>query len=90
MCIKIQYQQVIKACQEQKRDYFVVALENQAKPNLVAQTIPHCKDSIGHVGGIIKRLQKENVKELVLIGNVRRPSFKDLKPDLYTASMAMP
>lgn len=72
---------VIKACEKQGRPYFVVGLKGHADPNL----IPHGKGTyirVGTVGKIIKTCHKANVKEIVFIGGVRRPSVAEIIPDL--------
>ncbi len=77
---------LIAKCKEQNRDYFVVAIEGNADKNLVDETVPHIWIRIGQAGTGFKKLAEEKVEEVVMIGTIRRPSFKDLIPDLRTTA----
>lgn len=75
---------LIEYCQKQGIDLFVVAFENQSDLKL-DDSIPHLWARLGESGRTIKTLKNEGVKDLVLIGKIRRPSLAELKPDLKTA-----
>ena len=77
---------LIHYCQETKRNFFVVAIEGNAAPDLVDNTIPHLWIRIGQAGTGFKRLAEEKIEEVVMIGTIHRPSFKDLVPDMRTAA----
>lgn len=77
---------LINCCKNQKRDYFVVAIEGNADKNLIDDTVPHIWLRIGQAGTGFKKLAEEKVEEVVMIGTIRRPSFKDLVPDLRTTA----
>lgn len=77
---------LIAKCKEQKRDFFVVAIVGNADADLVDDSIPHVWIRIGQAGTGFKRLADEKVDEIVMIGTIRRPSFKDLIPDLRTTA----
>ena len=77
---------LIHYCQETKRNFFVVAIEGTAAPDLVDDTIPHLWIRIGQAGTGFKRLAEEKIEEVVMIGTIHRPSFKDLVPDMRTAA----
>ena len=77
---------LIEKCKEQNRDYFVVAIEGNADKNLIDETIPHVWIRLGQAGTGFKKLAEEKVEEVVMIGTIRRPSFKDLIPDLRTTA----
>lgn len=77
---------LIHYCQETKRNFFVVAIEGNAAPDLVDDTIPHLWIRIGQAGTGFKRLAEEKIEEVVMIGTIHRPSFKDLVPDMRTAA----
>lgn len=77
---------LIAKCKEQKRDFFVVAITGNADSDLVDDSIPHVWIRIGQAGTGFKRLADEKVDEIVMIGTIRRPSFKDLIPDLRTTA----
>lgn len=71
---------VIEACREQKRDYFVVCLEGQAD-NDVANDAPHVWLALGAFGKLRDLAAAEKIEEIVMIGHVRRPSLRELRPD---------
>lgn len=75
---------LIEYCKQQSIDLFVVAFENQSDLEL-GDDIPHIWARLGASGRTIKTLKDEGVKDLVLIGKIRRPSLAELKPDLKTA-----
>lgn len=78
---------LIAKCKEQKRDYFVIALEDSADKNLIDETVPHIWIRLGQVmGSGFNKLKEEKVTEVIMIGTVRRPSVKDLEPDAQTAA----
>lgn len=77
---------LINQCKLQKRDFFVVAIEGNADKNLIDDTVPHIWLRIGQAGTGFKKLAEEKVEEVVMIGTIRRPSLKDLMPDLRTTA----
>ena len=79
-------QMLIEHCQQQKRDFFVLAIEGNADEHLVDDTIPHAWIRLGQAGSGFKRLKDENVQDVVMIGTIKRPSFKELVPDLRTTA----
>ena len=78
--------QLIKYCQTIKRDYFVLAIKDNANPLFFNKDIPHSWIRIGEAGTGFKLFKEEGVKEIILIGTIHRPSFKDLVPDLRTTA----
>ena len=76
--------EIIKACQAQKRSFYILAYEGQTDPETY-QNLPHFKAHLGKVGEAIQNLKDMNVKELVLAGRFRRPSWFELKPDALAA-----
>ncbi|MBR5154216.1 MAG: UDP-2,3-diacylglucosamine diphosphatase LpxI [Alphaproteobacteria bacterium] len=77
-------QKLIQYCQSINRDFFVLAIKDNANEELFSSDVPHAWIRIGEAGTGFKLLKEKEVKELVLIGTIRRPSFKDLIPDLRT------
>ncbi|MCW5699649.1 MAG: UDP-2,3-diacylglucosamine diphosphatase LpxI [Rhodospirillales bacterium] len=75
---------IIEACRRSGRPHFVLAFEGQT-PLETVEGAPHAWVRLGAGGKALKILKKEDVKELVLAGPVRRPSLSELKPDLWTA-----
>lgn len=43
--------------------------------------------AIGAAGKILKYFKKNKVKNIVLVGNIKRPDIKSLKPDIYGAKL---
>lgn len=72
--------QLVEVCQESGRECFVIAIKNNADPELVA-SVPHRWAELGAVGKIIAALKGAQVKEVVMAGLVARPSWQDVKPD---------
>jgi DUF1009 family protein len=67
-------------CRETGRDYLLLALEGHADADILA-SLPYEWIRPGAAGQTIKKLRTEGVEELVLAGPVRRPSFKEIRPD---------
>lgn len=78
--------QLIEHCQKINRPFFVLAVEGNALPSLTEGDVPHLWIRMGQAGSGLKRLQQEKVEELIMIGTIRRPSFKDLIPDFRTTA----
>ena len=77
---------LIEHCQKIGRDFFVIAIEGNADPAIVNDDIPHTWIRIGQAGTGFSRLKQEKVEEVVMIGTIRRPSFKELIPDMRTTA----
>ncbi len=78
---------IAETCRQSGRDFFVVALEGQADPDVIAG-LPHAWVRLGAAGKAINLLRGEQVEEVVLAGAVRRPSLVELKPDWRIAKFA--
>ena len=70
------------ACVESGREYFLLAIEGFADPALTAER-PHAWFRLGEGEKGIKLLREYRVEDLVLAGAVRRPSLKELRPDVW-------
>ena len=79
-------QDLINFCKENKRDYFVIAIEGNADKALIDDSIPHAWIRIGQAGTGFKKLAEEKVEEVIMIGTIKRPTLKDLVPDMRTAA----
>lgn len=77
---------LIENCLVSGRPFFVVAIEGNADPAYLTEQTPHMWLRIGQAGSGFKKLHDEKVEEIVMIGTIHRPSFKDLVPDLRTAA----
>lgn len=76
---------IIEACKEQNISLFIVALKGQTDPALIGGQ-DHIWARLGGIHAALKELRKRNIKDLVLIGSVRRPSLSELRPDIKTAT----
>ena len=72
---------LIEHCRAIGRPFFVVALQGHCEPATVARK-PHEWFRLGAAGAILARLHAEGVSELVMVGPIRRPRLRDLRPDL--------
>ena len=72
---------IIDACRSINREVFVIAFEGHTDQKTCAN-IPHKWMSLGKVNAIIKQLKNEKCQEVVLVGQIRRPSLGDLKLDM--------
>lgn len=77
---------LIDFCRNNKRDYYVIAIEGNADKELIDDTIPHIWIRIGQAGTGFKKLAEEKVEEVVMVGTIQRPTIKDLVPDMRTAA----
>lgn len=78
---------LVENCLKSGRDFFVLAIEGNAEADLIDnKDIPHQWIRIGQAGTGFKRFAQENVKDVVMIGTIRRPGFKDLIPDMRTTA----
>ena len=62
------------------RAVFIVAFQDFAEPDIVSPW-PHEFIRLAAAGRILSALREHRCTELVLIGPVRRPSLRDLRPD---------
>jgi hypothetical protein len=73
---------VIDACQKIGREFFVFCLDGQADAGL-AEGLPHIWLSLGAGAKLKAVIEEQGVRELVMIGRVRRPSIMEIKPDWF-------
>ena len=77
---------MISACQASGRNFFVIAIEDQADPETV-DGVPHAWNRLGAVGTSLDLLREAGVEELVLAGRIKRPSMLAMRPDRLTAGI---
>ncbi len=64
-------------CKEIDKETFIVAFEGQEQPNHVDYVA-----NIAAIGKTIDVLKQQNVTEIIFVGRIKRPAFKELRPDL--------
>lgn len=75
--------QLIKACRDLGRPFFVICLEGNADADL-GEGLDHAVLPLGHLQKFKDVCAQEKIEEIVMIGRVRRPSLTELHPDLMT------
>ena len=75
---------LLASCDQAGTEVFVVGFDGQTDRNLLTGR-NHMFTRLGAAGQIINTLRAHDIRDLVLIGSIRRPSLKELKPDLRTA-----
>ncbi len=76
---------IIAACRAEGRPFHVLALEGHADPVVIGDA-PADWIRLGAVGTGFRHLHDQKVEDIVMIGPVRRPSVRELAPDLRTAA----
>lgn len=77
---------LIEWCQKNKRPYYVLAIKGNADEIYFTKDVAHEWIRIGQTGTGFKRFKEENVKDVVLIGTIKRPTLAELVPDLRTTA----
>ena len=77
-------QKLLEACDEQGITPFVVGFEGQTDPSIIHGR-SHLWTRLGAAGQVIKTLKSHNIRDLVFIGSIRRPTIAELRPDLKAA-----
>jgi DUF1009 family protein len=72
--------QIVASCRAAGREFCLLALTGQADPGRLGAD-PHAWVRLGAAERIIRLLKDANVKDLVFVGTVRRPSLAALRPD---------
>lgn len=76
-------QRLLDACDEAGIEPFIVAFDGQTDPAILHDR-KFMMTRIGAAGLIINTLKSHAVRDLVFIGTIRRPSLKEMRPDLRT------
>jgi UDP-2,3-diacylglucosamine hydrolase len=71
---------VARAAQSAGREVFIVGLEGHAEAARIAP-FPHVFMRMGSAVRMLALLREKGCRDLVLVGPVKRPSFRDLRPD---------
>ena len=78
--------QVAAAARASGRDVFAVVIEGWADPADYAH-LPHLAIRLGAVGEAIEVLRARGIRQLVMCGTARRPSFLSIRPDAGMARL---
>ena len=73
---------LIRFCRETGRPFCVMALKNHAEKEKLPQDCKIQWVRIGAVGEAYRLMKSQQVTEIVMIGSVRRPSVREIFPDL--------
>lgn len=76
---------LIEVCLATERPCHVLALEGHAEPSRIGTVVAQDWVRLGAAGRSLDILHAANVVEVVFAGHVRRPSLKELRPDLRAA-----
>lgn len=75
----------IEACEKSGRPFFVVALDGHADHPAVFAA-PHETLRLGAKAQLEKLAKREGIREFVMIGKVRRPTLREIRPDAKAAA----
>ena len=80
--------QVMDWCRAHNRPYYALAIHGNAEERYFPEEESKFFEwiRIGQAGTGFKRFKEEGVKEVVLIGTIKRPTLAELVPDLRTAA----
>jgi DUF1009 family protein len=79
-------EQLISWCKVHKRPYYALAIQSNADDKIFTSNVNHEWIRIGQAGTGFKRFKEEGVKDVVLIGTIKRPTVAELVPDLRTTA----
>lgn len=77
---------LIEDCLGRGQEVFVLALKGHADPAILTD-VPHVWIGLGEAAAGFGALSDNDVAEVVMIGRVRRPSLRELKPDWRAAKL---
>lgn len=75
---------LLAVCDQKNIEVFVVGFEGQTD-KAVYEGRSYINSRIGQAGTIINTLKSHEIRDLVMIGAIKRPALMELKPDLRTA-----
>lgn len=75
---------LLAACDQNNIEVFVVGFEGQTD-KAVYEGRAYLNSRIGQAGTIINTLKTHGIRDLVMIGAIKRPALMELRPDLRTA-----
>jgi DUF1009 family protein len=75
--------QLLRACDRKGIEPFIIAFDGQTDVSILKER-RYLLTRLGAAGLIINTLKSQNIRDLVFIGSIRRPSLKEMRPDLRT------
>jgi len=72
---------VLEACDAQGIDVFIIGFDGVTDPAILKDR-KYILTRIGAAGRIMNTLKAHHIKDLVFIGGLRRPTIRDMRPDL--------
>lgn len=75
--------QLAEACDAQGIKPFLVGYRGQSDPGII-EVYPHLWSRLGQAGSVIQALKKQGIRDIVMIGAMKRPAFYQLWPDVRT------
>jgi hypothetical protein len=76
--------QLVAACRAQGRAVFVLALKGHTDETTLPPDVPRDWITVGEGGRGFDILRKQGVRDIVMVGPIKRPSLKELAPDWRT------
>ena len=78
--------QLVLWCREHQRPHYVLAIADNADERFFNDDASCQRLRIGQAGTGFKLFKEQRVKDVVLIGTIKRPTFAELVPDMRTAA----
>ena len=75
---------LLKFCDARAIETFVIGFDGQTDASILDGR-SHLMTRLGAAGSIVKTLRERGYQDLVLIGKIKRPHLRELRPDLFTA-----
>lgn len=75
---------LLESCARRNIEPFIIAIKGQTDPALYAGR-DHLPVRLGAAGAMVAGLRARGIRDLVMIGAIRRPGLLDLRPDFYAA-----
>lgn len=77
-----------RTCDKRGIEVFIIGFEGQTERSLV-EGRNYVWTRIGKVGHVIDSLHAQKIRDIVMIGAIKRPTWSELKPDWKTATFLM-
>lgn len=77
---------LIESCRASGREFYVIAIKDQADPAVIGDA-PHTWIRLGAGQKALEVARREEIKDIVMVGPVKRPSIVALRPDLLAAKV---